>query len=324
MLLRIGWQTALVFLFITTTGASYAEVVDRVIAIVNNNVITLSEVNQKGQPLFQQVAEQASPSELPAALQQARRRLIERLIDKKIIQQEAEKKQITVSDKDVDNALKRILDKNRLTMAQFRTQLKTMDMTEKQYREDLKGQILSSKLITYEIRSKIIIPEDKIIDYYDTHYTKRVGQGDYYVLQIGCSVKGPGAAAEEEARKKAERIRSIAVAGQDFKALARKYSDLPSAVDGGDIGVFKKDEMAPYMRDVVTKLKPGEISPICKTPSGYQIFKVLSGQKGQIITKAPYESVKNDIHDILYQQEMKNRFEHWMKKMRDQAYIKIL
>ena len=123
---------------------------------------------------------------------------------------------------------------------------------------------------------------------------------------------------------KAERIRSLAVTGEDFRELAKKYSDLPSAADGGDIGVLNKDDMSAEMIEIISKTKPGEISSIIETSSGFQFFKVLSSQEGQIITKVPYESVKNDIYDILYQQEIEQRYEEGLQEKKSQSYIKIL
>ncbi len=320
---------AALVLFLILRGTAVADVVDRVVAIVNNDVITLSEVNEAGKPLFQRIAEQVPSADLQAALQQARRSVIQKLIEKKIMLEEAKKKHVTVSDDEVNKAVESILARNHTTMKQLKTQLAAMGMTEKQYRENLRSQILSSKLINYEIRSKIIIPESKVLDYYDTHYTKHIGEGDYYILQIGCGWKKDTGtadlkAAKEAAREKIEHVRGLAVAGKDFKELARQYSDLPSAADGGDIGIFKKDEMASYMRDAVTSIKPGEISRVCETPDGYQIFKVLSSKEGKIITKAPFKSVKDDIYQTLYQQKMKVRLKQWLIKMQNQAYIKIL
>jgi len=306
-----------------------AEIVDRCVAVVNNDTITLSEVNEAGKPLFQRVVDQAPLEQREEAMQQARKSVIEKLIDKKILLQEAKKYNIKVSDEELDMALQRILEKNHTTMEQFRKEMKTMGLNEQQYKEDLRNQILSSKLVNIAVRSKVIIPEEKIIDYYDMHFTEQVGDGGYYILQIGCTWdKNSDAtnlkAAKEAARKKAERVHSLAVRGEDFKKLAHEYSDLPSAVDGGDIGVFQEDEMASSMRDAVVKLSPGQVSSIVETPSGYQIFKLLSSQEGQIITKVPYESVKEEIRQTLYQQEMQTLYKNWIKEMRSQAYIKIL
>ncbi|WP_456387342.1 peptidylprolyl isomerase [Desulfolithobacter sp.] len=328
MSVRFSWLTAFILLFFTCTHPiCAADIVDRVVAVVNDDVITMSEVNQEGKALFKRIAEQVPPDRLEEALEQARQNVIEELIDKKILQQEARKYDLKVTDEEVDRALQRILERNNTTIEQFRRDLAAMGMDEQQYRENLRSQILSSKLVNMEVRSRVIIPEEKILDYYDTHYMERMGNGGYYLLQIGINVDPDNPDPERaraEARKKAEEIREQALAGKDFKELARKYSDLPSSADGGDIGVFKADEMAPAMREAVVKLKPGEISELVETPSGFQIFKLLSSKQGQIVAKVPYDEVKEEIRNILYQQETKELFDNWLKKMRENAYIKIL
>ena len=102
------------------------------------------------------------------------------------------------------------------------------------------------------------------------------------------------------------------------------FRSLPSAADGGDLGSFQPDEMAASMREIVLKLKPGEVSPIIETENGYQFFKLVSSQEGEIIAKESYESVKEQIREKLYQQAMEQRFNEWLKSIREKAYIKIL
>ncbi len=318
----------LFFFFLILPSLVLANVVDRSVAIVNEDIITLSEVNELGKPFFQKITEETPANQLNEALQQARKVVIDKLIDKKLLIQEAKKHNLRVSDEEVENALQRILANNKKNMEQFRQEIGSMGLNEKQYREDLREQILSSKLINYEIRSKVIIPEDKIIDYYDTHYTEQLGSGSYYILQIGCtwgSKNRNGVTATQAAAKaKAEKAHELAVKGEDFKELARKYSDLPSANDGGDLGTFQANEIAAYMRDAITSLKTGEITPIIESDNGYQFFKLVSSETGKIVPKAPYKAVKDEIQEKLYQQEMAIRFKDWLKSIRDKAYIKIL
>jgi peptidyl-prolyl cis-trans isomerase SurA len=319
----------LVLFLLAPLSQAGANVIDSCVAVVNDDVITLSEVNEAGKPMFQRIAEEVPPSQLADALKQARKTVIDKLIEKKLLVHKANEMQISVTDKDVDRALNQILKRNNTTLKQFKSELSRLGMSEEQYRENLHDQILGSKLINYEVRSKVVIPESQILDYYDQHYTEQVDTGGFYILQIGItpdeeSTPSDPAQADATARKKAERILSLIKGGQDFKQLAKQYSDLPSAVDGGDIGAFQKDEMAAYMRDAVTSLKPGEVSGIVKSPSGYMIFKLLSSQEGEIITKVPYDEVKEEIRNTLYQQEMEKRYDTWMKELRNQAYIKIL
>lgn len=320
---------ALILTFFLSTVA-YTDVIDRVVAIVNDDVITLSEVNIEGKALLKKIAENVSSSERSEALKQARQKIIEKLIDKKIMHQEAEKANISVTEEDVDLAYQSILDRNRITKEIFQEQLAAMDMDPEQYREELKTQVLSSKLVNFEIRSKVIIPEDKIIDYYDTHYTERVGEGGFYLLQIGIGwdEKAPKESgiptSREIAQERAEQVRNMAIKGNDFRELAKQHSNLPSSVDGGDIGVLKGEDMSSLMFETISKTKAGGISPIIETSSVFQFFKILSSQEGQIVTKVPYNKVKDEIHEILYQEEMESRYEKWLQEIKNKAYIKIL
>lgn len=317
------------FVLISFLSLAQANIIDSCVAVVNDDVITLSEVNEAGKPIFQRIAEQVAPEQLAEALKQSRKTIIKKLIDKKLLMQQAKLMHISVSDQEVDHALARILERNNTSKERFKAELAKMGMTEEQYRQNLREQALGSKLINYEVRSKIVITENDILDYYDKHYTEQIGSGGYYILQIGITFDGNDmpedlTKARKLARKKIDEIRKMAINGKDFKQLARQFSRLPSAADGGDIGAFKEDEMAAYMRKAVTSLSPGDISPVVEAPDGYMIFKLLSSQEGEIITKIPYESVKDEIRSTLYKQKMAKRYETWLKGIRQQAYIKIL
>jgi peptidyl-prolyl cis-trans isomerase SurA len=101
----------------------------------------------------------------------------------------------------------------------------------------------------------------------------------------------------------------------------KKYSNMPSAADGGDIGVFKEDDMAADMRAAVVHLKPGEISTIIETQAGYQFFKLTANNEG-VDPQSSYESAKNGIRDTLYRQQLKEEFDKWVKNLKEQAYIR--
>ncbi|WP_081458039.1 SurA N-terminal domain-containing protein [Desulfobulbus propionicus] len=310
------------------SAASNANVVDRSVAIVNNDTITLSEVNELGRSFFKKVTEETPADRLPEALQQARNTVIDKLIDKKLLVQEAKKLGIQVSDQEVDNALQRVLANNKATMEQFHKELLAMGMTEKQYKEELRDQILSSKLINHEVRTKVVIPEEKILEYYQSNYTRQVGGGELHLQQIGCTWGEPLAngvvPSQDDAKEKIRKAYEKAKDGDDFNELAKKYSDLPSAEDGGDLGTFQLHELAPAMQQAVAQLKSGEISPVVQIDNGYHFFKLVSSQGGATVSKADYEAVKEEIRERLYKQAMEARFKDWVKSIRDKAYIKIL
>ncbi len=320
-------------LFILLASPLYgAQLVDRVVAIVNDDVITMSEVNEEGRGYFKKITEQAPPAQIEDALSRARNQILNNLIDKSLIAQEAAKQHVSVSDEEVQMAAKQMLKNNKITRKILDTQLGQMGMDYEGYLETLRNQILQSKLINYEIRSKIIITDDMILDCYDKDYTKHISDGGYYLMQMGFvwnksnrgSTAPPTDAEKIAAKKRADRVHALIVDGQDFRTLAKKFSELPSAVDGGDIGVFMKDEMAPYMQQSILKLKTGEISDVIETPSGYQFFKVLSCQDGQIVVQASFDAVKEEIRAKLYDEKLKGEFNEWVKKIKKEAYIKKL
>ena len=311
----------------TVTG----EVVDRVVAEVNNEVITLSEVEEVGEGEFKRIALEVPPENRLLAIEQLREDILRSLIDQKLIRQEAAKQGITVTTEETDEMFEQTLIANNITEEQLLAQLEENGINEVSFRRNLESQIYQRKLLSREVTSRIVITEEAILDYYDTSYTKHIPEGGYYLLQIGISwgeTEGeeidPAVLEERKlsARQRADRVHKLAVSGSDFKELARKFSDLPSAAEGGDIGVFEESEMASYMRGAVTSLNPGQVSAIIETPVGYQFFKLLSSKEGGIVTIAPYSEVKEEIREKLYDQELRTEFEEWIEGIRNEAYIR--
>jgi peptidyl-prolyl cis-trans isomerase SurA len=319
-------------IFIGSTAFNCAaEVIDKVIAQVNDEIITLSELEDEGGALFAKIRREAPANEKQEALELVRNQVLTALIDRRLIAQEAAKLGISVSEADVDNAFNQVLSANGFSREKFVGQLEQSGISEETYRRNLKSQLLQNNLLMRDVRSKILITDEMVLDYYNDEYTKAVDEGSYYLLQIGISWDQPvdnqqsTAAiyqAKLDARKRTERVHKLALSGQDFRDLARRFSDLPSAQEGGDIGVFAEDEMADYMKTAVTDLAPGEISDIVETPFGYQFFQLLSGGTGGIISKAPYEVVKEEIRERLFREAMETEYQTWLKRLRETAYIR--
>jgi len=320
------------FLFplLQTPSTCQAELVDRVVAVVNDEVITMSEVDEEGKIYFKKITDSAPAAEVEELINKAREEILNGLIDKYLIKINAKEMNITASDTEVQANIDKVMAQNNLSPQQFKQKIEEQGLSEKVYRNNVKNQILQKKLIGYAVHSKIVLTDDMILDYYDTNYTKHLQVGEYYLLQMGFlwgkdeeSKKSIPALYldKQEARKKATRVHALAKQGQDFRLLARKFSELPSAEDGGDIGVFKKSDMADYMNKAVTELSQGEISDIIETPAGFQFFKLLSDHNSSIVTRAPFESAKEEIREKLYQQKLQEEFKNWISKIRKKAYI---
>ena len=317
----------------------HAEMVDKVVAVVNDDIITLSDLEKEGEPTFRKIAAKAPSDQLASALAAARAEILETMIDKHLIAQKAAAKKVTVSDAEIDAAFANVLQRSRMSRDQLLAKLDEAGVDETIYRETLKIQILQNKLVGADISSKIVITDDMVLDYYDTHYVSHAtapettptnNEGGYYLLQIGCSIQDGN---RKAARERIEKAHSLTLAGEDFGEVARKFSDLPSRTDGGDIGTFELDDMAADMRRAVAGLKTGQISEIIETPDGFQFFKLLSGGGSaagetvgskSIVANATFEEVKDKIKQELFEQEMKKAYAQWVKELKEQAYIQKL
>lgn len=313
----------LVVFFCLLPAGAQAEVMDRIVAAVNGDTVSLSELNEEGSPIFQQIINKAPREEQPAALKKAREEVLSQLIDKLIVRQRAAELDLSVSKAEQDAALENILASNKISKENFKQELQRMGTTEERYQASLKDQILRSKLVSHEVKSKLVITDEKVKEFYQTTYAKENVAEGYHLLQIGFNWGEKGSSeSKAEARKRAEQIREMILGGEDFKQAATSYSDLPSAGDGGDLGTFKEEDMAAYMKSAVLALQPGEVSPVVETPVGFQFFKLISSRTKGVLVQAPVESVQKEIREILFQQEMKNHYETWIKELRAKALIK--
>lgn len=186
------------------------------------------------------------------------------------------------------------------------------------YSTNIKSQLLQRKIVNYDIRAKIVIPESEILAFYNKEYIAEAAADEFFLLQIGI---GWADGNKQKAKEQAERVHKLATNGQDFPQLAQKFSTLPSAKDGGDIGSFTIDDMSENMAKTISPLKPGQVSDIIETSSAYQFFKVLSGGTQQKVVKESYAMVKDKIHARLFEIQMQQKFQEWIKELKADAYI---
>lgn len=306
-----------------------SEIVDKVIAVVNDDVITLSELEKETEGIYSRVAQSESEENVLTAINKARNDALDSMIDQRLIQQKADQLGVNVSPGEVDAAFEQMRTRNNLSPDEFILKLHESGLSEEAYRKRLQESILQNKLLSIDVRSKIVVTDDMVQDYYNNSYLPEMGGETYYLLQIGldwdANLSGEELQkAKNEAKNTAEKARNLALEGKDFKQLARDFSNLPSAEDGGDLGTFTLDEMASAMKDAVKNLQAGQISPILETSAGYQFFKLLSKEKNPSVTTTPYDEVKEDIKEKLYDEKLKKTFKQWVDDLKNNAYIQKL
>lgn len=300
-----------------------AQVVDRVVASVNGEIITLSELDRELGHREQQLLHRVPEAEQARARAEIRRQILSGMIDNLLVEQQAVNRGILVDEREIDQALDSLLAENQITKEYLQRDLRRVGMTIADYRKTLRFHILQSRLLSLEVRERVIIPEKSIREYYEQNYAGLIDPKAYHLLQMGFVWSSPSAEAKEEARQRALRAREQVLAGGDFRKLARELSDLPSGSLGGDLGVLKKNKLSPEIQRYISALSPGDLTSVLETATFFQFFQLLSDQ-GVVRSPRAYEEVKEEIREKLYRQALEIQFEKWVENLRAGAYIKII
>jgi peptidyl-prolyl cis-trans isomerase SurA len=298
-----------------------AEVCNRVVAVVNNDVITLYELNIRIKEMTGSAPEELMQKN-ETMFRDAQRKILELLIDEKIAQAKIKELGIKVADRQVDNFLEKMKRDNQWTQEDLVAGLEKEGLSYEKYRERVRRDLERAQLIEYEVRSKIIIRDEVIQKYYEDH------RGTFGVAEkvqlAGIFLMRKNMKSEEEMRelyKKAQDISAKLKAGADFSQMAANYSEGPGTNQGGDLGQFTVDHLEAGLKSVVEALPEGGISDPLVRPNGIQIIKVVKKQTGKLRS---LEEMKEAIYGILYQEEVNRRYQAWIKELRDSAYTRVM
>ena len=292
--------------------------VNRIVAEVNDDIITLYELDLAMAPYIQRVrAMGRSAEEEQKMLYDVREKVLNQIIDNKLTDQEVRRYNISVSEEAIDNTIEEIKKRSRITDQQLRQGLSQDGVTLDEYRQDIKNQILRSRLVNRQIKSKIVITEEDIQAVYEQNLADYGGEKLYRLRQIIVGIEGD----EAQAQKKMEAVLVQFSEGVAFADLAREYSDGPTAADGGFLGEFNIEDLATAIRGALKGLKAGEHTPIMKTGRGLQVFYIED-----IKTKAgkTLEEMKPEIERKLYDKIVNRKFKSWLSDLRDRSHVKII
>jgi peptidyl-prolyl cis-trans isomerase SurA len=252
-----------------------------------------------------------------------REEMLNRLVDEKLTDQEIKRYDIQVDNAEIDNTIERIKSANSFTDEDLRSFLEREQINMEQYRERIREQILRSRLVNYEVKSKIVITEEEIQAYYDNHPEVYGGKSRYHLRNI--LMRKPDFSTDVEKAAVKERMQAllsqIASGEATFADLARSHSQSPAAADGGDIGVFDKETLSPQIQAALDGLKPGQATVVLDTDQGFQLFFVEAIERTE---GKPLETVKEEIHQKLFEEVVDKKFLSWLDNLRSQSHIKII
>ncbi|MBX3020495.1 MAG: peptidylprolyl isomerase [Bdellovibrionales bacterium] len=310
----------LVLLVLFLTGVAHAKVVDKIVAIVNDQPLTLSDVEKFKRKLQSGGLVDDALLKLtdPKLLLKDRNALLNHMIDERLIDSEVKHRNLEVTIERVEQEIRTIAKGNNITRQQLQAALQAKGVTMAQYQDFIKTSLERQSLIEREVTSRIRISDEDVSSY----YLSKKGPSGAQIFEYTLShiLFTPKAGGDQGALARARTVEEKLKSGQSFDKLAEQYSEDPNFSKGGSLGTFSAGEMNKELEEAVRKVSPGEVSSIIKTPQGYQIIKV---NKRTLISDPKLEEERESIRHTLYADAFKRQFRLWLNQRRDDAFIKI-
>ena len=313
---------ALGLLFAGTPAKS--KVVERIIAVVNQQIILLSELKERVIPMARQFDRIKDKTMRAQRMDELRRQMLDMMIDEKLIAQQANKLKLTVEDKDLERAVADVMSKNNLTREELEQALAQESKTITGYKQQiLKPQLLRLRVLNVQVRSRVSVSQDEIKALYQKNLRRLGVETKVRARHIFIAV-AEGADAAEKAKRKARAmalLRRVKQKGADFAAVARETSEDPvTKEDGGDLQYFGRGTLPSNIEDVVFAMKAGEIRGPLRTERGFHIIKLEDRKES---SARSLDEVQDQLRQTLYGQKMEKATKAWLSELRKKAHIDI-
>ena len=291
----------------SNTDAARVKPIDNIVAVVNDQVITRHELNERVERATQQLQARKTPLPPPAVLE---KQMLERMINDRIQLQFASQTGIRVDGPTLDRALNRIAAQNNMNLEQFRTALAKEGMAFNKFRDDIRDEIILQRLREREIDNKINVTESEV-DGYLENQAKQGQEDEYNIAYILVRIpEGATTGQIQKLRARAQSVLDETAKGGDFAQLSASYSDAPNALEGGNMGWRRNSQLPTLFASAVAKLQPGQVSDILRSSNGFHILKLLDkrGQDAKMVvsqTHARHILVKTN--ELVSEDDAKNR-----------------
>ncbi len=292
-----------------------AKIVERIIARVNNDIITQRMFEQERQKLRQQLSQDVSGPEFEVQFREQSKNLLRDLIDQALMVQKAKDLDINV-ETDVVKRLDELRKQyNMANLEDLQKEVEKQGIVWEDFKDQRRRQLLMREVIGREVGSRIILSREEARKYYEEHKKEFESPGMVHLAQILISTEKHK---PEEADKRAKDALAELKAGARFSEVAKKYSDDPTADQGGDVGFLKTGTIAPGIATVVAKLEVNDTSDLVRIKSGYLLLKVLERFSPGI---PGFEEVEQRVNEVLYNQKMQPKMREFLVQLRKESYI---
>lgn len=307
-----------VLIFSGATFLFTQEIVEAIVAVVNDEVITLSQYKATHEELLQSLRAQLQGEEFRKQYESLRKNILENMIMEALLLQEAKKQGIDVNEQ-VKMAIQKIKeDYNLQTDEDLRRELAKQGMDLESFRKRMEENILKQNIIFSEVGRSLVVDDTDVVNYYKQHPDEFTVPLEYTLSAIYLSTEGKS---EEEALAKKKEIDEKIAAGEDFASLAGEYSEGPEKESQGDLGSFKEGELAENLRQAVEDLKEGETTSWIEISNGWYLLKMTERKESHLQT---FEEARKTIEEKLYQEQQDKKYKEFMTKLRERSFVKIL
>ncbi len=294
--------------------------VDRIVAVVNDEVVTLNELRARLNAATMQLKRQGTPLPPQDVLE---KQMLERLIIDRLQLQTARSKGVRVDDTQLDQALNRIAAGNKMTLAQFRQTLEKDGIAFASFREDVRSEMTISFLREREVQGRVVVSEGEIDNFIANESTTGASE-DYLVAHI--LLRAPEGASPEDLQKlrqKGEEVMKRLEGGEDFAQAAAANSDAPDALSGGSLGWRTLERMPNIFAEVVVKMRPGSISPLLSSANGFHIVKLVD-KRGSTLAMPPVEQIRArhiliKVNELVSESEARHKLEGLRDRLKNGA-----
>lgn len=306
-------------LLISLTPEVSARIVDKIIAVVNDEVITQAEIDSVLYPLYMEYAKRYdSEEEILKRLDQHRMEILKQLIHDKLILSQAKKLGITVSNREIDERLDQAREELKGQGMTMNDLLKQQKITMKDLRKRYEEQIMVERTVTQEVRYGVSIQPSELSKYYNDHI-EDYSQPEQVAIRT-ILFKLESERTPDQTKQLAKDVHEMIEEGRSFEDAAKNYTEGPNRNEGGDMGFVRHGELLEEMDSIVFDLDVGEVSDIVKSSIGYHICLVYDKREKSVV---PFTEVRERVYEAIYRIKMQRDFEDWLEELKDNAYISI-
>jgi parvulin-like peptidyl-prolyl isomerase len=307
-----------VALLASFAGIVSAEIIDRIVAVVNDEPITQSEFEMSFAPIYKQYAETYKDAELQEKLLEARIGVLNQLIEDRLLYQDAVSKGIEVPDEEIEKRIEE-LESRFASKEEFKKETELQGFSLKQIKQRQKEQLAIQKLYQYEVLSKVSVSPQDVEQFYVEH------SADYTSPERvkARSIMLRKDLAKETAEVTRERLSAIVEqfnAGTPFEKLASDNSEESNAATGGDLGFVEHGKMIAAIDNAIFSSEIGKVTDIVETDIGFHVFYIEARQAEKVTS---LENVKGAIREQLFRERSEARYQAWVEELKQDAYISI-